>query len=60
MHTFELTSPKGAFSLGFLCRKRIVAYSHSGLFNFRFLFAPANCLEIVQQIRGFQGDCLNF
>ena len=26
------------------------------LFNFRLLFAPANCLEIIQQIRDFRGD----
>ena len=46
MHTFELTSPK-VFLLGFLCRKRVLACSRNGLFNFRLLFAPANCLEIV-------------
>ena len=51
---------KWAFLLGFLCRKRILACSRSGLFNFRLLFAPANCLEIVYQIRDFRGNCLNF
>ena len=55
MHIFELRS-----LLGFLCRKRVLACSRSGLFNFRLLFAPANCLEIVSQIRDFRGDCLNF
>ena len=24
------------------------------------MFAPANCLEIVKQLRDFRGDCLNF
>ena len=24
------------------------------------MFPPANCLEIVSEIRDFQGDCLNF
>ena len=51
---------KWSFPLGFLCRKRVLACSCSGLFNFRLLFAPANCLEIVQEIRDFWGDCLNF
>ena len=60
MHTFELTSQNIAFLLGFLCRKRVLACSHCGLFNFLFLLAPANCLEIVSQIRDFRGDCLNF
>ena len=36
-----------AFLLGFQCRKRVLACSHSGLFSFCLLFAPANCLEIV-------------
>ena len=44
MHTFELTSP---FLLEFVCRKRVLAWSRSGLFNFCLFFAPANCLEIV-------------
>ena len=35
MYTFELTSPKVCFHLGFLCRKRVLAYSRSGSFNFR-------------------------
>ena len=39
MRTFELKSPKEAFLLGFLCRKRVLARSPSGLFNFRLLFA---------------------
>ena len=60
MHTFELTSQNIAFLLGFLCRKRVLACSRCGLFNFLFLLAPANCLEIVSQIRDFRGDCLNF
>ena len=60
MHTFELTSPKVYILLGFLCRKRVLACTRSGLFNLRLLFAPANCLEIVYQIRDFQGNCLNF
>ena len=60
MHTFELTSPKVSISLRFRMRKRVLACSRSGLFNFRLLFAPANCLEIVSQIRDFRGDCLNF
>ena len=51
---------KWAFLLGFPCRKRVLAYSRSGLFNFGLLFAPANCLEIVWQIRDFRADCLNF
>ena len=33
--------------------KRVLACSLSGLFNFCVLFAPANYLEIVQQIRIF-------
>ena len=45
MRTFELTSQ--AFSLTFSMQKRVLACSLSGLFNFRHLFAPANCLEIV-------------
>ena len=60
MHTFELTSPKVTISLRFPMQKKGLAYSHNGLFNFRLLFAPANCFEIVQQIRDFRGDCLNF
>ena len=51
---------KWPFLLGFLCRKRVLACSRNGLFNFRLLFVPANSLEIVQQIRDFRGDCLNF
>ena len=46
MHTFELTSPKVSISLRFPMQKRILAWSCSGLFNFLFLFAPENCLEI--------------
>ena len=60
MHTLELRSPKVSIFLGFLCRKRVLACSRSGLFNFRLLFAPANFLEIVYQITDFRGDCLNF
>ena len=44
MHTFELTSPKVSISLRFPMQK---ACSCSRLFNFRLLFAPTNCLEIV-------------
>ena len=51
---------KWAFLLGFQYRKRALACPRSGLFNFRLLFAPANYLEIVLQIRDFRGDCLNF
>ena len=51
---------KWEFLLGFLCRKRDLACSHSGLFNFGLLFALANYLEIVQQIRDFREDCLKF
>ena len=47
MRTFELTSPYGAFLLGFLCRKRVLACSRCGLFNFHLCLIPANCLEIV-------------
>ena len=57
MHTFELASPKVSNSLRF---PRVLACSRSELFNFRLLLAPANCLEIVQQIRDFRGDCLIF
>ena len=49
---------KWGFLSGFLCRKRVLACSGSGLFNFHLYFALANCLEIVLQIRHFQGDCL--
>ena len=37
-----------------------LACSPSGLFNFPLLFAPANCLEIVWQIRHFRGNSLDF
>ena len=37
-----------------------LACSRSELFNFCLFFTPANCLEIVQQIRDFRGDCLYF
>ena len=48
MHTFELRQvQKWAFLLGFLRRKRVLAYCRNWLFNFRLLFASANCLEIV-------------
>ena len=60
MLTFELTSPKVSISLRFPMQKIVLAYCRGGLFNFRLLFAPANCLENVQQIRDFRGDCLNF
>ena len=30
-----------------LCRKKVLACSRNGLFSFRLVFAPANCLEIV-------------
>ena len=50
---------KCPFLLGFLCRKRVLVCSRSGLFNFPLLFAPANCSEIVLKIRDFRGDCLN-
>ena len=46
MHTSELTSPKVSISLWFPMQ-RVLARSRSGLFTFRHLFAPANCLEIV-------------
>ena len=55
---FQLHNPL-ALLLGLQCRKRALACPRSGLFNFRLLFAPANCSEIVQQIRDFRGDCLN-
>ena len=51
---------KWAFPLGFLYRKRVLACSRSRLFNFRLLFAPANCFEIIYQIRDFRGHFLNF
>ena len=64
MHTFELTTSKVSISLRFPIQKKGFSLGlfnfGSGLFNFRLLFAPANCLEIVSQIRDFQGDCLNF
>ena len=60
MLTFELTSPKVSISLRFLMQKKGFGCSRSGLFSFRLLLAPANCLEIVQQIKGFRCDCLNF
>ena len=44
MHTFELKSPKVSISLRFPMQK---ACFRSRLFNFRLLFALANCLEIV-------------
>ena len=44
MRTFELTSPQVSISLRFPMQKRVLAYSRRGLFNFRFLFTPANCL----------------
>ena len=47
MHNFELTSPKVCISLRFPMQKRVLACTRSGLFNFRLLFAPANCLETV-------------
>ena len=37
-------------------QERVLVCSPSGLFDFRLLFAPTNCLEI----RNFRGDCLNF
>ena len=49
---------KWAFLQGFLCRKSVLACSRSGLFNFRFLFALANCLEVTKL--DFRDDCLNF
>ena len=47
MRTLELASPKVSISLRFTMQKRVLACSRSGLFNFRLLFAPANCLETV-------------
>ena len=47
MHTFELESPKVSISLRFPMQERVLACSSSGSFNFRLLFAPTNCLEIV-------------
>ena len=44
MHT-ELASPQVSISPIFLCRKRVLACSCSGLFNFRLLFDPENSLE---------------
>ena len=44
MRTFELTSPKVSISLTFCMQKK--GFSRFS-FNFRLLFAPANCLEIV-------------
>ena len=38
----------------------VLACFRSGLFNFRLLFAPENCLEVVYQIRDFWSDYLNF
>ena len=38
----------------------VLASSRSGLFSFRRLLAPENCLEYVQQIIDFWGNCLNF
>ena len=58
MHTFELTSPKMSISLRFHMQKMDFSVFRIALFNFRLLFAPANCLEIIQQIRDFRGDCL--
>ena len=41
---FNWQVQKCAFLLGFICRTRVLACSRRGLFNFRLLFAPANCL----------------
>ena len=59
-HPVFLQVQKWAFLLRFLCRKRGLVCSRSGLFNFRLLFVLANCLGIVLKIRDFRGDCLNF
>ena len=47
MHTFEMTSLKVCISLRLPMKKRVLACTRSGLINFRLLFAPANCLDIV-------------
>ena len=63
--SFSEKSPQKLFSNclvdGHSKRRHSLLQGHlEYVMHFRLLFAPANCLEIVQQIRDFRSDCLNF